>query len=68
MIEELARRDAMLDPVVTNKEGLVHNMNLKVSLGCSDHETMEFKILRALRRVHSKLTTLDFRGADFGLV
>jgi len=28
---------------------------------------MEFKILTVERRVHSKLTTLDFRRADFGL-
>ncbi|GAB0176056.1 hypothetical protein GRJ2_000070800 [Grus japonensis] len=28
---------------------------------------VEFKILRAARRAHSKLTTLDFRKADFGL-
>jgi len=28
---------------------------------------VEFKIFRAVRRVHSKLTTLDFRSADFGL-
>ncbi|GAB0190300.1 mitochondrial enolase superfamily member 1 [Grus japonensis] len=28
---------------------------------------VEFKILRAARRAHSKLTTLDFRRADFGL-
>ena len=26
-------------------------------------ETVEFKILRAVRRVHSKLTTLAFRSA-----
>jgi len=28
---------------------------------------VEFKILRAVRRMHSKLTTPDFRRADFGL-
>ena len=28
---------------------------------------VEFKILRAARRAHSKLATLDFRRADFGL-
>ncbi|PKU40564.1 hypothetical protein llap_9133 [Limosa lapponica baueri] len=28
---------------------------------------VEFKILRAERRVHSKLATLDLRRADFGL-
>ncbi|GAB0186361.1 hypothetical protein GRJ2_001101400 [Grus japonensis] len=61
------RRGAMLDLVLTNKEGLVGNVKLKGNLGCSDHEVVEFKILRAARRAHSKLTTLDFRRADSGL-
>ena len=67
VIEEPTRRGAMLDLILTNKEGLVGDVKLKGSLGCSDHETVEFKILRAVRRAHSKLTTLDFRRADFGL-
>jgi len=58
------RRGAMLDLVLTNKEGLVGNVKVKGSLGCSDHRMVEFKILRAVRRVHSKLATLDFRRAD----
>jgi len=53
--EEPMRRGAMLDPALTYK--LLGNVKLKGSLGCSDHEMMEFKILRAVRRVHSKLTT-----------
>ncbi|GAB0207625.1 hypothetical protein GRJ2_003228200 [Grus japonensis] len=57
----------MLDLVLTNKEGLVGDVKLKGSLGCSDHEMVEFKILRAARRARSKLTTLDFRRAGFGL-
>ncbi|GAB0208055.1 hypothetical protein GRJ2_003271200 [Grus japonensis] len=57
----------MLDLVLTNKEGLVGDVKLKGSLGCSDHEMVEFEILRAARRAHSKLPTLDFRRADFGL-
>ncbi|GAB0209619.1 hypothetical protein GRJ2_003427600 [Grus japonensis] len=67
-IEEPTRRGAMLDLVPTNKEGLVGDVKLKGSLSCSDHEMVEFKILRAVRRAHSKLTTLDFRRADFGLL
>ncbi|GAB0188654.1 mitochondrial enolase superfamily member 1 [Grus japonensis] len=67
VIEEPTRRGAMLDLTLTNKEGLVGDGKLKGSLGCSDHETVEFRILRAARRVHSKLTTLDFSRADFGL-
>ena len=57
----------MLDLVLTNKEGLMGNGKLKGSTGCSDHEMGEFKILGAARSAHSKVTTLDFRRADFGL-
>ncbi|GAB0210120.1 mitochondrial enolase superfamily member 1 [Grus japonensis] len=66
--EEPMRRGAMLDLVLTNKEGLVGDVKLKGSLGCSDHKMVEFRILRAARRAHSKLTALDFRRADFGLL
>ncbi|GAB0185725.1 hypothetical protein GRJ2_001037800 [Grus japonensis] len=65
--EEPTRRGAMLDLILTNKEGLVGDVKLKGSLGCSDYEMVEFKILRAARRAHRKLTTLDFSRADFGL-
>lgn len=43
--------------------------NVKVSghLGCSDHEVMVFKIIRAAKKAHSKLTVLDFGRAGFGL-
>ncbi|PKU42977.1 hypothetical protein llap_6738 [Limosa lapponica baueri] len=64
---EPTRRGAMLDLVLTNNKGLVGNVKLKGNLGCSDHEMVEFKILWAGRREHSKLTTLDFRRAHFGL-
>jgi len=57
----------MLYLVLTNKEGLVGNVKIKGSLGCSGHETVEFKNLRAARKVYSKLNTLDFRRANFGL-
>ncbi|PKU45361.1 hypothetical protein llap_4305 [Limosa lapponica baueri] len=57
----------MLDLDLTNKEGLVANVKLKGSLGCRDHEMIEFKILRAARSVRSKPATLDFRIADFDL-
>lgn len=42
-------------------------MKLKGSLNCKDHK-MEFEILRAARKVHRKLTSLDFRRPDFGLL
>jgi len=67
VIKESTRRGAMLNLVLTNKEGLVGNVKLKSSLGCSDHETVEFKILRVAGSVHRKLTVLYFRRADFGV-
>ncbi|GAB0204620.1 hypothetical protein GRJ2_002927600 [Grus japonensis] len=67
VIQEPTRRGAMLDFVFTVRDGPVENVKLKGSLGCSDHEMVQFKILRAARRAHSKLTILDFRRADFGL-
>jgi len=42
-------------------------VELKGSLGCSDHEMVDIKHLRAARRVHSKLTALNFSRVDFGL-
>uniref|UniRef100_A0A8B9ISU6 Endonuclease/exonuclease/phosphatase domain-containing protein n=1 Tax=Amazona collaria TaxID=241587 RepID=A0A8B9ISU6_9PSIT len=67
VIEEPTRRGAMLDLVLTNREGLVGNLKLQGSLDCSDHEMVEFEILRTVRRACSKLTALDFKRADFGL-
>lgn len=43
-------------------------VKLKGSLGCSDHKMVNFKILGAAGRVHSKFTGLDFRRADSGLL
>ncbi|GAB0199286.1 hypothetical protein GRJ2_002394000 [Grus japonensis] len=65
--EEPVRRGAILDFVLTNKEELVGDVELKSSLDCSDHEMVEFKMLRAVRRAQSKLITLNFRRVDFDL-
>ncbi|PKU42988.1 glycerol kinase [Limosa lapponica baueri] len=64
--EQPMRRGAMLDLILTNKEGLVGKVKLKRSIGCSDYDMVEFKTLRAVRKAHSKIT-LDFRTTDFGL-
>jgi len=37
------------------------------SLFCTKHETVEFKILRGVRNINSRITTLDFPRTDFGL-
>lgn len=56
--EEPTRRGAMLDFVLTNKEELVLQGTV------SDLRMVEIKILRAVRRAHSKITAPDIRRAD----
>jgi len=51
------KKGAMLDLVLINEDGLVSNMTLKGSLDYSDHEMMEFKILRVSKRACSKLAS-----------
>lgn len=58
----------MLDLVLTKREGMVGNMKLEGSLECNDQEMVTFEILRVVRRVCSKLATLDFRRTDFSLL
>ncbi|GAB0190901.1 hypothetical protein GRJ2_001555400 [Grus japonensis] len=67
VIEEPMRTGALLDLMLTNNKGLVGDMKVKGSLGCSDHEMVELRILRGGSRIKGRLTTLDFGRADFGL-
>ncbi|GAB0187348.1 hypothetical protein GRJ2_001200100 [Grus japonensis] len=53
VIEEPRRRGAMLDLVLTNKEGLVGNVRLKGSLGCRDHEMVQFQIKLGQQEGHT---------------
>lgn len=49
------------------KKGLVRNMKLKCSFGYTDHEIVQFGTQRAVKKEHSKLSTLDFGRVDLGL-
>lgn len=66
-MENPKRKGTLLDLILTNKEGLDGDVKVESSLNCSDHEMVESRILRAGRRVKSKLTTLEFRKVDFVL-
>lgn len=59
--EEPVRRHALLDLILANKLGFTGDVKIKGSLCCSDHEMLDSRILRAGRRVKSKMTTLDFK-------
>lgn len=44
------RGDILLDLLLTDEEDLLDNAKVKVILGCSEHETVESKILRGVRQ------------------
>jgi len=67
VVEEPTRKGTLLDLVLMNKEGQVEDVKVGGSLGCSDHEIVEFRILRGGSRVISRISTLDFRRANSGL-
>jgi len=67
VVEEPTSKSALLDLVLTNKEGLVEDVKAGGRLGCSDHEMVEFRILREGSRAISRIKTLDLRRTNFGL-
>jgi len=46
VIKQETRRDALLDLILANNEEIFGHVKLKGSLGCSDHEMVEFRTLR----------------------
>ncbi|PKU34078.1 glycerol kinase [Limosa lapponica baueri] len=67
VVEEPTRRSVLLDLVLTNKEGLVEDIKVGGSLGCSDHEKIEFRIMGSMRKTTSRIENMDFRRANFDL-
>jgi len=61
MTEDTVRKGALLDFLLSNKEGLVGDVNVKGGLGGSEHEMVEFRSLRAGKRVKSKVTLAESR-------
>ncbi|PKU47503.1 hypothetical protein llap_2145 [Limosa lapponica baueri] len=67
LVEEPSRREALLDPVLTNEEGLVEDIKVEGNLGCSDHGKIEFRIVGSTHKAISRTETLDFKRANFVL-
>ncbi|GAB0204618.1 mitochondrial enolase superfamily member 1 [Grus japonensis] len=67
VVEEPTGTGVLLDFVLMNREGLVGDVKAGGSLGCSDHETVEFRILHGSSRAVSRIRSLDFRRTNFGL-
>ena len=67
LVGEPTREGDLLDLLFVNREGLVGDGMVGGCLGHSDHEMIEFLILREVRRVVIRTATLDFWRADFVL-
>ena len=67
LVREPIREGALLDLLFVNREGLVDDVVVGGQLGHSDHEIIEFSILREARRGGSRTDILDFQRADFVL-
>ena len=67
LVSEPTREGALLDLLFVNREGLVDDVAVGGRLGHSDHEIIEFSILREARRGSSRTDILDFQRADFVL-
>lgn len=50
------KRGSLLDLLLTNKEKLVRDVKANGSLGCSNRELVEFKILREASKMNSRIT------------
>ena len=66
-MREPTREGALLDLLFVNREGLVDDVAVGGRLGHSDHEIMEFSILRDAWKGLSRIDILDFKRADFVL-
>lgn len=66
MINSRPKICSLLGLLLTNKEKLVRDVKANGSLGCSNHELVEFKILREASKMNSRITaTQDLRRVDF---
>lgn len=68
MMDDLVRGGTLLDRTHRKKAEVVEEEKVGGSLGCCDHEMVEFVILKGGDKANSMITTLDYRTADFVLL
>lgn len=54
----LVQLDALLDLVLTTKEGLLRSVIISGTVGCSNHEIVVLMILRGVRKANGRVQTL----------
>lgn len=68
MTGELTWKDPLFKLQLPNKEELVTDEMSEGILGCSNHRTVEYKLLRGINETKSSITTLDIRRKEFELL
>jgi len=66
-VDTPTQRDAILDLMLTSESDLIAGVKTRGSLGCSDHELVEFTVLRDIGKAKSIVRTQNFRKANFQL-
>ena len=59
VIDELTSKDPLFNLRLLNKGELVTGEKFDGILGCSKHRTVEYKILRGMYKMKSRITALD---------
>lgn len=60
MLDVPTRNEALLELLLTNQEKVLCNISVNDSLGCSDHNIVEFGILLSILKASAKEKVLDF--------
>ena len=66
VMEEPIRGSTLQDLILARKEELVEDVKGGGSLGCSDREMVDLRIMRGGKEAKSMMTALDFRKIHFG--
>ena len=67
VVEEPIRQGVLLDPAPSNRNGLVRDVKVRGSLGCSDCEMVEFKNMSGRSKAKSRIATLAIQRANSDL-
>lgn len=64
-VSKPTREGTLLDVLFASREGLVGDVIVGSCVGYNDHEMIEFFIFVEVRKMVSRIATLNFQGADF---
>lgn len=64
VLRELTRKDALIDLLLENTEGIMGKVMIGSSLCHSDHEVVKFKIFSDRKKTASKTLTLDMERTN----